>query len=182
MFDFGYETCSLIKSMKFRFQTLMTSSHLAKRKIRSRSFAITELVRAKLPLFTAAVALLALSACGQISSTDPNSDYIRQIEKSTADKEAELVRYAAAHSACRSDADCQTAEVGLRACGGPRYHVALSNAADSSRVRQLQDELERLEYALLVATNAVSTCEYRMPPQVLCVPQSSGGGLCQAQN
>lgn len=132
--------------------------------------------------FAAFVALATLSACGQVSSTEPNTDYIRQLEKSTADKEAELVRYAAAHSNCQADADCEAAEVGLRACGGPRYHVALSNAADATRVELLQDELEKLEHALMVATNAVSTCDYRMPPQVLCVPQASGSGLCQAQN
>jgi hypothetical protein len=77
---------------------------------------------------------------------------------------------------CSSAAQCRTAPVGSRACGGPRYYlVYCSQTTDSAALFQKLDAVANAERAFNQRYNIVSTCEFRMPPTV-----ALSGGSCQA--
>ncbi|HEV2017113.1 MAG TPA: hypothetical protein VGQ98_02280 [Gemmatimonadaceae bacterium] len=78
---------------------------------------------------------------------------------------------------CSSAAQCRTAPVGSRACGGPRYYlVYCSQTTDSAALFQKLDAVASAERAYNQRYNIASTCEFRMPPTV-----ALNGGSCQAQ-
>lgn len=78
---------------------------------------------------------------------------------------------------CSSAAQCRTAPVGSRACGGPRYYlVYCSQTTDSAALFQKLDAVASAERAYNQRYNIASTCEFRMPPTV-----ALSGGSCQAQ-
>jgi hypothetical protein len=78
---------------------------------------------------------------------------------------------------CSSAAQCRTAPVGSRACGGPRYYlVYCAQTTDSAALFQKLDAVARAERAYNARYNVVSTCEFRMPPTA-----ALSGGSCQAQ-
>ena len=78
---------------------------------------------------------------------------------------------------CGSAAQCRTAPVGSRACGGPRYYlVYCSRTTDSAALFQKLDAVASAERAYNQRYNIASTCEFRMPPTV-----ALSGGSCQAQ-
>src|SRR5688572_10666971 len=78
---------------------------------------------------------------------------------------------------CSSAAQCRTAPVGSRACGGPRYYlVYCSRTTDSAALFQKLDEVAQAEREYNTRYNIMSTCEFRMPPTVGLI-----GGTCQAQ-
>jgi hypothetical protein len=78
---------------------------------------------------------------------------------------------------CSSAAQCRTAPVGSRACGGPRYYlVYCSQTTDSAALFQKLDDVAQAEREYNTRYNMVSTCEFRMPPAV-----ALSGGSCQAQ-
>ena len=77
---------------------------------------------------------------------------------------------------CATAADCRTAPVGWRGCGGPRTYVAYCAAStDSIALFKKLDELKAAETAYNEATGMMSTCEMRMPPTV-----TVQGGRCTA--
>lgn len=78
---------------------------------------------------------------------------------------------------CSSAADCRTAAVGSRACGGPRYYlVYCSRTTDSAALFRKLDAVAAAEREYNAKYQLVSTCEFRLPPKV-----ALSGASCQAQ-
>lgn len=77
---------------------------------------------------------------------------------------------------CANSGQCRTAPVGNRPCGGPRaYFVYCSLTTDSAALFRKLDELSRAEGEYNRRQGLASTCEYRMPPDVVL-----SGRSCQA--
>jgi hypothetical protein len=77
---------------------------------------------------------------------------------------------------CNTATECRTAPVGEPACGGPRdYIVYCAATTDSGALFKKLDELKAAEVEFNKASNAMSTCEFRMPPKTAVV-----GGSCRA--
>jgi len=78
---------------------------------------------------------------------------------------------------CSSAAQCRTAPVGSKACGGPRYYlVYCSRTTDSVALFRKLDAVAAAEREYNTRYKIVSTCEFRSPPQL-----ALSGGSCQAQ-
>jgi len=78
---------------------------------------------------------------------------------------------------CDAAAQCRTAPVGSRACGGPRYYlVYCSKTTDSAALFRKLEQVAAAEAEFNTRYQVVSTCEFRTPPQVGLV-----AGACQAQ-
>ena len=78
---------------------------------------------------------------------------------------------------CASADQCRTAPVGNRACGGPRYYlVYCSRTTDSAALFDKLKQVADAENEYNRRYQVVSTCEFRLPPNVGIV-----GGACQAQ-
>lgn len=78
---------------------------------------------------------------------------------------------------CSSAAQCRTAPVGSRACGGPRYYLVYCSATtDSAALFRKLDAVAAAEREFNIHYKIMSTCEFRMPPTV-----ALSGGSCQAQ-
>lgn len=66
---------------------------------------------------------------------------------------------------CESAGGCRSAPVGVKGCGGPRrYIVYCAATTDSAALFRKLDELAAEETRYNKATNAISTCELRLPP------------------
>lgn len=77
---------------------------------------------------------------------------------------------------CTSADQCRTAPVGNRACGGPRYYlVYCSRTTDSAALFTKLKAVADAEGEFNKRYQIVSTCEFRMPPNVALV-----GASCQA--
>ncbi len=78
---------------------------------------------------------------------------------------------------CSSSADCRTAAVGSRACGGPRYYIPwCAKTTDSAALYNKLGEVAKAEQAYNRKYNIASTCEMRLPPLV-----EATGGSCTAK-
>jgi hypothetical protein len=78
---------------------------------------------------------------------------------------------------CSSAGECRTAPVGSKACGGPRYYlVYCSRTTDSAALFRKLDAVAAAEREYNTRYKIVSTCEFRLPPQL-----ALSGGSCQAQ-
>lgn len=78
---------------------------------------------------------------------------------------------------CSSAAQCRTAPVGSRGCGGPRYYLVYCSATtDSAALFKKLDAVAAAEREFNTHYKVVSTCEFRMPPTV-----ALSGGSCRAQ-
>jgi len=78
---------------------------------------------------------------------------------------------------CSSSAQCRSAPVGSRACGGPRYYlVYCAQTTDSAALFRKLDAVAAAEREYNTRYKLMSTCEFRMPPTV-----ALSGGSCQAQ-
>jgi hypothetical protein len=129
---------------------------------------------------------LTLAACSQGSTPSvpvgPDGDNV----VFTGDQKADWAQIAALEDqakalikagGCSSASQCRTAAVGSRACGGPRYYlVYCSLTTDSAVLQRKLEAVAAAEQAYNKRYQLVSTCEFRMPPQVAVV-----GGSCQAQ-
>lgn len=129
---------------------------------------------------------LALLACSQgapgVVPAGPSGDKI----VFTGDQKADWAQIVALEdrakalvtaNGCSSAAQCRTAPVGSRACGGPRYYlVYCSLTTDSAALFEKLDAVANAERAYNQHYNIVSTCEFRMPPTV-----ALGGGSCQSR-
>lgn len=77
---------------------------------------------------------------------------------------------------CANSGQCRTAPVGNRPCGGPRtYFVYCALTTDSAALFRKLDELSRAEGEYNRRNQLGSTCEFRMPPDVVL-----SGRSCQA--
>jgi len=80
---------------------------------------------------------------------------------------------------CSSASQCRTAPVGSRACGGPRYYIVYcAQSTDSAALFRKLDAVAAAEREYNQRYNLVSTCEFRMPPNVGLV---AGSCLQQTQ-
>jgi hypothetical protein len=77
---------------------------------------------------------------------------------------------------CSSTSGCRAAPVGNRACGGPRYYIVYCAATtDSVQLYRKLDEVAAAENAYNRKYGVMSTCEFRMPPDMVVI-----GGECRA--
>lgn len=80
-------------------------------------------------------------------------------------------------SGCSSSAQCRSAPVGNRACGGPRYYIAYCAATtDSASLFAKLKQVSDAESTYNRKYNLTSTCEFRIPPEV-----GLAGGACVAK-
>lgn len=67
---------------------------------------------------------------------------------------------------CGVSDQCRTAPVGDRPCGGPRmYLVYCARTTDTVALNRKLAELAAAEREMNQRSGAMSTCEFRMPPQ-----------------
>ncbi len=75
---------------------------------------------------------------------------------------------------CTSASQCRSAPVGSRACGGPRYYLPYCPlTTDSSALFRKLAEVERAEQDYNRRNQLVSTCEMRLPGELVLT-----GGAC----
>jgi hypothetical protein len=122
-------------------------------------------------LSTGSLALLGAAQCARQQpdvANEPDSARVARL-----DREA---REIAKTDGCSSADQCRTAPVGDRPCGGPRtYLVYCARTTDSTALNHKLAELVAAERAMNLRTGAMSTCEFRMPPQTALVD-----GSCRA--
>jgi len=143
---------------------------------------MTVLIRSVSALFAIS---LTVAACSQTSpgpvpvgpggkiifTGDPKADWAQIV--ALEDQAKALVKT----DGCSAPAQCRTAPVGSRACGGPRYYlVYCSLTTDSAALFQKLDAVAAAEREYNNHYQIASTCEFRMPPTV-----GLTGGSCQAQ-
>lgn len=74
---------------------------------------------------------------------------------------------------CNAAAQCRTAPVGSRACGGPRYYIVYcAQSTDSAALFRKLDAVAAAEREYNSRYQLVSTCEFRMPPNVALIAGS----------
>ena len=125
------------------------------------------------PTALAAVLLLAATGCDLLSlrrtGSAPTSDM--------AAVEAQIQLITQPPTATRA-ASCRAVAYGEQACGGPSRTVIFSaEKTDTTRLRPLLDRFTALEDEHNRRTGAVSTCLFRMAPEVTL----GAGGICVAK-
>jgi hypothetical protein len=110
------------------------------------------------------------SSAPSSSGTSDSASATSKIAQLEAD-----ARALAKTTGCNSATECRTAPVGERACGGPRdYIVYCAATTDSVALFKKLDELKAAEIEFNKSSNAMSTCEFRMPPKTASI-----GGRCR---
>src|SRR5256885_2105890 len=140
------------------------------------------MVRRCVSLFAVVVILCGCSQGTSGAPLDPGHDKIIF----TGDQKADWAKIVAVENeakalvktdGCASAAQCKTAPVGLRACGGPRYYLVYCSAStDSAALYRKLDAVAAAEREYNTKYQIASTCEFRMPPQVALT-----GASCHAQ-
>lgn len=126
--------------------------------------------RACAAVVVGALALTAAQCPKQQSGTPSESDSARVAR---LEREARAI---AKTEGCSAGDQCRTAPVGDRPCGGPRdYIVYCARTTDTVALGQKLAELIAAERELNRKTGAMSTCEFRLPPQTALV-----NGSCRA--
>ncbi|MFL5594291.1 MAG: hypothetical protein ACJ78M_01815 [Gemmatimonadaceae bacterium] len=125
-------------------------------------------------------ALLACTPGTPSTPSTPGSDKI----VFTGDQKADWAQIVALEDAakglvdstgCTSAAECRTAAVGSRACGGPRYYlVYCSRTTDSAALQRKLESVANAEREYNAHYKLASTCEFRMPPTVALSGSSCG--------
>lgn len=139
-------------------------------------------------LWSIALFCIVAVACKQppVSADDPGSGTpnpntglagTQQSDWAAIEKLEAAAKAIAKVDGCSSSADCKSAPVGSRACGGPRYYLPYcAKTTDSAELYAKLDEVAKAEQAYNRKYNLASTCEFRMPPTVELV-----GGSCTAK-
>ncbi len=98
--------------------------------------------------------------------------YLAQVTRLEAE-----ARALAKTTGCNAAEGCRTAPVGERGCGGPRsYLVYCAATTDSVALFRKLGELRQAETKYNASSGMLSTCEFRMPPDVVSI-----GGSCRAK-
>lgn len=131
-----------------------------------------------------AVAILAVGvACAPAPDTDTPPEPSgagaltgdQQQDWAAIERVEDEARALAVAAGCSTADDCRAAPVGNRACGGPRYYlVYCASTTDSAALSTALDEIVRAEDAYNQRYEVVSTCEFRMPPEI-----AFSGGECR---
>lgn len=140
----------------------------------------------RLRLGASVVAFAGVTGCTQ---PVPNGDTPRQPDASTPAPDQQQQDWAAIEgleqearaivrtTGCSSAQACRTAPVGNRACGGPRYYLVYCAATtDSAALYRKLSDIVAAENAYNRKYGIVSTCEFRMAPDVVYA-----GGECRAR-
>jgi len=135
------------------------------------------------------VAIVMTAACARQGTDVPDTSAGGDVPgagadvRSASDLRAEMTRLEeraralAKVDGCDSVGECKAAPVGERACGGPReYIVYCAVSTDEAALLATLDTLKRTEMRLNEIERAVSTCEYRRPPDLEVV-----GGSCRVR-
>lgn len=133
-------------------------------------------------LFVVAFSLCA--ACAQQPAASPGGDASVQPPR-TNEQQRDWARVEALEqeakaiagtTGCSSTSGCRAAPVGNRACGGPRYYIVYCAATtDSVPLYRKLDEVAAAENEYNRKYGIMSTCEFRMPPDMALI-----GGECRA--
>jgi hypothetical protein len=114
------------------------------------------------------------STASKTPTTSKTSDASQTGRIAQLEREARAI---AKTTGCSSADQCRAAPVGERPCGGPRdYIVYCARTTNVAALNRKLAELRQVEIELNKKSGAVSTCEYRMPPQV-----GVSGGSCRAR-
>lgn len=106
-----------------------------------------------------------------LSATVQDTNVEMQEKLSRLEREARALAHA---DGCDSLAQCRTAPVGWRSCGGPRdYLVYCAATTDTVALFRKLAELEAAEKEYNLKSGLMSTCIMRVPPRV-----SLRGGSC----
>lgn len=109
---------------------------------------------------------------GALPATVQDTNVILQERLSRLEHEA---RELAHTTGCDSLAQCRTAPLGWRSCGGPRdYIVYCAATTDTVTLFRKLAELEAAEKEYNLKSGMMSTCIMRQPPQI-----SLSGGKCR---
>ena len=109
---------------------------------------------------------------GALSATVQDTNVEMQEKLSRLEREARALAHT---DGCDSLAQCRTAPVGWRSCGGPRtYLVYCAATTDTVALFRKLAELEAAEKEYNLKSGLMSTCVMREPPQV-----SFRGGSCR---
>ncbi len=108
-------------------------------------------------------------AAAPIASAPSDTNPVQRLEAEA--------RALARTTGCGQAAQCRSAPVGDRPCGGPRDYLAYcATSTDTVALFRKLEELRRAEQEINQRSGAISTCEFRMPPQTELV-----GGSCRAK-
>jgi hypothetical protein len=133
---------------------------------------ITSAIAGTIVLTVAACATPKSSGSGDSASRSATDtvDARQQLARLEAD-----ARALAKMSGCSASKQCRSAPLGERACGGPRtYLVYCAATTDSVALFKKLGELSAVEKKFNQSAGMMSTCEFRMPPQV-----AVQGGSCR---
>jgi hypothetical protein len=109
---------------------------------------------------------------GALPATVQDTNVVLQERLSRLEHEA---RELAHTSGCDSLAQCRTAPLGWRSCGGPRDYIAYCAAStDTVALFRKLAELEAAEKEYNLKSGMMSTCIMRQPPRI-----SLSGGKCR---
>jgi hypothetical protein len=136
---------------------------------------------------TLAIAILAVVACAVACAPAPDTDTPpepsgagaltgdQQQDWAAIERVEDEARQLAVATGCNTADDCRAAPVGNRACGGPRYYlVYCATSTDSAALSAQLDEIVRAENEYNQRYEVISTCEFRMPPEI-----AFSGGECR---
>jgi hypothetical protein len=109
---------------------------------------------------------------GALPATVQDTNVVLQERLSRLEHEA---RELAHTEGCDSLAQCRTAPLGWRSCGGPRDYIAYCAAStDTAALFRKLAELEAAEKEYNLKSGMMSSCIMRQPPQL-----SLSGGKCR---
>ncbi len=146
------------------------------------------------PVFGAICAVMTLSCASNSVATDtdstnagpgknadatpgPGQSQSQQTDWAAIEKIEAEAKALAITTGCTASRECRAAPVGSRACGGPRYYLTYcAKSTDSVALYQKLAAVAKAEQAYNAKYQIVSTCEFRMPPEV-----GVAGGACKEQ-
>jgi hypothetical protein len=109
---------------------------------------------------------------GALPATVQDTNVLLQERLSRLEREARELAHTAG---CDSLAQCRTAPLGWRSCGGPRDYIAYCTATtDTVALFRKLAELETAEKDYNLKSGMMSSCIMRQPPKI-----SLSGGKCR---
>ncbi|MGE0526525.1 MAG: hypothetical protein AB7G93_05100 [Bdellovibrionales bacterium] len=116
------------------------------------------------------ILLLVFQNCGRTGELKSRAEDTSKAAREDLDaRHKNLLELAGRDLSCRNVSDCEIVPVGHRGCGGPSSYLVISVRSEvREQILSLADELVQAERELNRDSEAVSTCEYLMPPEIAC--------------